>query len=366
METEILIYLTPTQFEHQEQTLVQHGELQANAFRYPGGVEAVRLKNSRGELVVLPFLGQQIWSAVFDGRNLTWKSMQEQPFYHRSFLETYGAFLVHCGITAMGVPGPEDTHPLHGELPTAIFQAARVVVGEDENGAYIGLTGDYQHTVTFNFNYVVQPLVRLYAGKAVFNVSVTVKNLKNTRMPLMYLAHTNFRPVDLGRLFYTAIPTPEHVRVRSSFPPFMQVELQFREFAESLRETPEEHHVFEPGLAYDPELVFFIDYLADASGWASTMQLHPDGTADVLRHRPDQLKRALRWIVRTPDQQALGFEPATAEGTGYTSELAKGNVEWLEGGQTWHCDMQMGLLNQEQARNEQLHIEHVVRMAEES
>jgi hypothetical protein len=365
MTSPITIHLSPQQFSEQERLLVEAGELQAFTFRFASGVEALRLKNSRGELLLLPYLGQQIWSAAFDGRNLTWRSMQDQPYYHRPLLETYGAFLVHCGISGMGVPGPVDSHPLHGELPVAVFQEAELLVGEDEAGPYLGLSGTYHHTVTFNHNYLASPLVKLYAGKAVFPVSLAVHNLKNTSMPLMYLAHVNFRPVDYGRLTYTALATPEHVRVRASFPSFVQVGEDFRLFVETLVDYPEKHHVFEPSLSYDPELVFAIDYLSDSTGWARTLQVHPDGGGDLLRHRPAQLKRALRWISRTLDQQALGFEPATAEGSGYTAELAKGNVEFLGPGDTWRCDLEMGLLTAEEVLVEQERIEHVVRLAEE-
>ena len=37
-------------------------------------------------------------------------------------------------------------------------------------------------------------------------------------------------------------------------------------------DDPEVHHVLAPDLAFDPEAVFFIDYLADEDGWAHTMQ----------------------------------------------------------------------------------------------
>ncbi len=360
MSPETIIHLSKAQFETQETLLVQYGELSASGFRFPSGVEAVRLTNSRGELILLPFQGQQIWRASFDGRELGMRSMFEQPYPTRDFLATYGAFLVHCGATAMGVPGPQDTHPLHGELPNAPYQSARLVVGEDEGGPYLALTGSYRHQVFFNYDYIAQPVTSLYVASTVFDVSLTVTNLKRSPMPLMYLAHINFRPEDNARLYYTADVTPEHVRVRASFPPFMQVDPKFRQFAEALRETPEKHHVFEPGLAYDPELVFFIDYLADEYGWAHTLQIHPDGSGDVMRHRPAQLKRALRWISRTPDQDALGFEPATAEGNGFTAEKEKGNLEYLAPGQTFHCDMQMGYLTPEEAEAERDAIEAIL------
>ncbi|MGL4608618.1 MAG: DUF4432 family protein, partial [Trueperaceae bacterium] len=66
------------------------------------------MQNSRGELTLLPFQSQQIWTAIMHGRNLTMKSMFDEPKPTQVYLETYGAFLVHCGVTAMGVPGPDD------------------------------------------------------------------------------------------------------------------------------------------------------------------------------------------------------------------------------------------------------------------
>ena len=80
-------------------------------------------------------------------------------------------------------------------------------------------------------------------------------------------------------------------------------------------------------MAFDPEVVFYVDYLAGEDGWARTMQVHPDGSADVISHRPSQLDHGVRWISRTPDQDALGMcLPATAEPEGYHVEKAKGNV----------------------------------------
>ena len=117
--TETIIHLTPDMFHDRERLLVEHGPLTAAAFCYDSGVAALRLRNELGELVMLPFQGQQIWSAAFGGRELTMKSMFSRPNATRNYLETYGGFLVHCGALAMGVPSGPDTHPLHGELPNA-------------------------------------------------------------------------------------------------------------------------------------------------------------------------------------------------------------------------------------------------------
>lgn len=348
--TETIFHLTPSFFSERERVLVEHGSLTASAFRYDSGVCALRLKNQLGELVMLPFQGQQIWSAEFGGRNLTMRSMFSQPNATRAYLETYGGFLIHCGATAMGVPMGPDTHPLHGELPNAPYQKASLAVGQDARGAYLALSGEYEHTVAFNDHYVAQPEVRLYSGLSRFPISISVHNLKRTPMNLMYLAHINFRPADDGRLVYSALCTPEHVRVRRSIPSHVHPPAGYAEFLDELAAHPEKHNVLAPSLAFDPEVVFFVDYLADQDGWAHTMQVHPDGSADYIAHRPDQLNHGVRWICRTADQGALGIcLPATAEPEGYHAELAKGNVRSLGGGETVRFEMEAGYLAPDEA-----------------
>ena len=132
-------------FGERERTLVECGELSASAFRFESGVCEIRLGNGLGQLVMLPFQGQQIWSAEFGGRNLTMLSMFCEPRATWEYLETCGGFLLHCGATAMGVSSGKDTHPLHGELPNAPYRKAHVVIGRDGRGSYIGLGGEYQH-----------------------------------------------------------------------------------------------------------------------------------------------------------------------------------------------------------------------------
>jgi hypothetical protein len=294
------------------------------------------------------------------GRDIAMQSMFTQPQPTQVYLQTYGAFLIHCGMTAMGVPGPSDTHPLHGEMPNAPYQQAFVIAGEDETGPFIGLHGHFQYTVAFNHNYRAQPTVKLFAGASLCSIRLEVTNLKREPMELMYLAHVNFRPVDNGRLVYSAPGTPEAVRVRRSIPSHIKPGPGYAEFIEELAEHPEKHEVLKPGLAFAPEIVFVIDYRADADGWAHSMQVHPDGSADYIRHRPGQLDHAVRWISRTPDQDCLGIVlPATAESEGYTAEKAKGNIKTLDAGATWACEMWAGVLPPDQAHAMEQHIARI-------
>lgn len=351
MASETTIQLRPCFFTEAEKTLVEHGGLKASIFLYETGVHALRVANELGHVVALPFQGQQIWRAEFLGRQLTMRSMFEQPRPTRDYMNTYGAFAIHCGATAMGVPTERDDHPVHGELPNAPYQTAQLLVGEDERGAYFGITGTYRHTVAFRHNYVARPLIKLRADSSLFELSMDVENLKRSEMELMYLAHVNFRPVDDGRLVYSAPCDADSVRIRTSVPSHIRPPEGYMDFIEELRTNPGKHHLLKPGLGFDPEVVFFIDYQADDQGWAHSMQVHSDGSADLVSHRPDELEHAIRWISRTPDQDCLGIIlPATAEPEGYSMEKEKGNLKVLPPGATFHCQMEVGALTPNEAK----------------
>jgi hypothetical protein len=365
MTSETVVHLQSGCFDGAGRQLVSHGELSAVTFTYPGGVAGLRLVNSRGAIVVLPWQGQQVWDAAFDGRTLTMKSMFDRPRPTREYLATYGAFLLHCGATAMGVPSAArgDTHPLHGELPNAPYDAAFVAAGTDDRGRYLAVGGEYRHTLAFTCNYAARPLVKLREGSAMFSISMRIENLKRTPMDLMYLAHVNFRPLDGGRLVYSAPCTTKTIRVRGA-PTHIPVPAGHAEFLRELARDPGRHNVLSPGMAYDPEAVLYVDYLADGRGWAHSMMVHPDGYASCIRHKPSQLRHGVRWISRTADQDCLGIVlPATAEPEGYAAEKAKGNVGSLAGGSSVVFELEAGLLTPAEAEGEQAAIDAILRAA---
>ena len=337
------IELPPSSFDFQERPFCQMGEFSISTFKYASGIAALRVKNSRGEIIVLPFKGQQIWRAVFDDRDLTMRSMFDEPVDTQNYLETYGAFMIHCGLTGLGAPGPQDNHPLHGELPNAPFQHAWIEL--DPSGTKVTIGGSYQYTVAFSTNYLATANISMTAGSSLLDVSLSVENLKQTPMDLMYLAHANFRPVDHGELHYSAHYDAQSVRVHQSIPAHISPKPGYKEFIARLADDPTPHHKLTPGLAFDPEIVFTLDMLAGDDGLAHALQKRPDGTADYINFRPDQAPIATRWICRTPDQDGLGVAfPSTSEVEGYTAEKAKGQVIELDGGKVWRIDIQIGLL----------------------
>ncbi|HET7714941.1 MAG TPA: DUF4432 family protein [Bauldia sp.] len=355
--TTATVELRPEHFGEPERLLVTNGEMTAATFRYATGVAGLRIRNSAGHIDLLPFQGQQIWDAVFHGRSLTMGSMFPEPRPTTDYLSTYGAFFIHCGMTAMGNPGAGDTHPLHGEIPNAPF-SARLLVGEDGGRPFMALAGEYRHTVAFAHNYAATPMLTLRGGDSHVGVEFVVRNLMRKPMELMYLAHINFRPVD-GAVLVDAVPDDlGHINVRTALPSnFAPTEDHKRLLAEVLAD-PAVHRTI--GRRVDPELVMTMTYPSDADGWAETMQLHPDGGADFVRHRPSELPKGVRWTTRTGDQDAIGIVlPATAEPDGYTAEKAKGNVLMLAPGGEWRCTLEFGALDADGARAMRKRIEAV-------
>ena len=337
------IELYDPMFSEKERPLCQFDAFSITTFRYDSGVAALRIINARGEIIVLPFQGQQIWRAGFDGRDLTMRSMFDEPVFTRDYLENYGAFMIHCGITGLGAPGPKDNHRLHGELPNAPFNSAWLELDPDERS--IKIAGTFQHIVAFSTNYLATVETVMKAESALLDVSVSVENLKQTPMDLMYLGHANFRPVDGGELHYTACYNAKSVRVRQSIPSHINPKPGYQEFLARLADTPQIHHTLQRGLAFDPEVVFEIDMNNDLDGFSHALQKHPNGTADYVRYRPDQALICTRWICRTPDQDGLGIAfPSTSGVEGYTAEKAKGRVETVQSGDTWRIEIKLGLL----------------------
>lgn len=327
MNKQVVIPLLPRYFSDCETILATAGNLTASTFLYSTGVVGLRITNSCGEIEVLPFQGQQIWRANFYNRQLTMRSMFDEPNPTTDYLSTYGGFLLHCGVIGMGSPSPQDDHPTHGELPNAHYRQAELLIGSDAEGSYMTITGQYQYSVAFSHNYIAQPSITLRESHGRIHVEMSIKNLKSSPMEIMYLAHINFLPVDNAKIVDTTPQGKDHLRVTHVFEDLYETNSGYRQMVDYFIEDPERHRTLIPGEVIDPEIVLAVNSLPDKDGWASSMQIHPDGSADFVRHRPAEFARSLRWICRSGDQEALGLLlPSTAEPGGYLAERAKGNL----------------------------------------
>ncbi|MBQ7381171.1 MAG: DUF4432 domain-containing protein, partial [Clostridia bacterium] len=313
------VTLSKEHFSRDERVLIHHGGLLASTFRYASGVEAVRISNQKGYVILLPFMGQMIWDMEFLGQRVVMRSIFDEPLPHcKHYGETYGCFLMHCGLTAMGNPTKEDTHPPHGELPIAEYKQAHLTLGEDEHGAYIALEGTYSHKCAFEINYDFCPECRLYENASLLDLTVTLKNKKDLPLEYFYLCHINYRPIDGARLYYTA--RHEDITVHHEVPEGYPKALADKtvDYLARLDQDPSLMDIIARDTqSYAPEIVFTCKYGKDQNGEAHTLQHMPNGHACYVMHRPDELPFGLRWISRTDDEDALGMVlPATAEHKG--------------------------------------------------
>lgn len=322
-------YINKSFFSENEKTLLSVGKLSASTFIYKSGIHGIKLQNGLGYITVLPFMGQMVWDIVFGDRNLKMKSTYDYPIDADFFLYTYGAFVIHCGALRMGCPGPEDTHPLHGELPCARYRDVQVMFGENEKGRYIGVTGIFEYNITFGAHYIAIPEVLLYEGSTVLEISMKISNQSNYAMELMYMAHVNFCPVYNSRIVQSLGWTKDDIKIRESIPSHVVVPEGYREYLQKLKEHPELKRTINPEDVSSAELVFAIEEpKKDENGWSYFMQVHPDATADYVSYKFEEFDHGTRWFFIDKDRQALGLIlPATADAEGYTAEKKKGNVK---------------------------------------
>ncbi|SDT53360.1 aldose 1-epimerase family protein [Pseudomonas prosekii] len=346
MSTRINLY--PALFGEAPKTLLESADFTVSASLLPSGVLALEMRNSRGHLLVLPYQGQMIWDAVFDGCDLTMSNLFSQPKPSPTVIGTYGCFMFHSGLLRNGCPTPEDDHPLHGEMPCAAMDRAWLEVGEDSAGAYLRLGGEYEYAQGFGDRYLASPSVTLRADSGLFDIAMNVTNRAGKPMDLMYMAHMNYAYVE-GARFVEPLGF-DRVRLRSSVPAHVKPTPAWSRYMEQLAAEPQQFRCLDQPELYDPEIVFFFDGVrADAHGDAHFLLSHPDGAAFYTRYRPEQFEHAARWILHNADQQVAAFIlPATCEPEGYRAESAKGNVRSLAAGQTAAFKVTTGYLNKDE------------------
>ncbi len=324
--------------------LAECGEFRAETFTYGerdgsrpsrGGVAALRVANSRGSFTILPWMGQMVWRCDFDGRELAMRSIHPEPFdCRRSYDESYGCFLMHCGLTAMGNPAAGDDHPPHGELPIIRYDEGWLEFGEDANGPFAAVGGTARHLLCFACNYAFSPRVVLRAGAATLEITAEIENRKDIPLEYYYLLHINHRPVDGSRIVEPPLaraPIINHEVPPDYYGPWAEATNRFLDALD--RDHTLQSVVGAKDESYRPEIVNCYFHEADAEGWAEVRQEFPEGGGVFVRYRPSELPYATRWIARTVDEDALGMcLPATAEHKGRAYCRAHGQQRFLPPG----------------------------------
>lgn len=299
------------------------------------GIEMLAVDTPRGRVEMLPYMGQMLWDAVFDGVRLTMHSAFDEPRPAEVIVQTYGCLAYHSGLLRNGCPGPQDDHPLHGEMACATMDHAHLEIGTDDEGPFVRLGGHVDYIRGFGPHYRAMPAITLRAGTLI-EMAMRVENRAAQPMDLMYMCHVNFAFVQGGRIHQAAPFTPRRTRVRREVPAHVQPTQAYRDFIEHLGLHPQDGAVLAHPEQWTPEQVFYIENpCADAQGESHAMLERPQGDGFAMSWRPDQFDHLARWILAGADASVAAFAlPATCEPEGYTAEKAKGNLRSLGAGET--------------------------------
>ena len=167
-----------------------------STFSYPTGVAGVRVKSSRVEIEFLPFQGQEIWRYIVDGVDQTMKTNFAHPYPTTVFGATYGPFMLHCGLTGIGHPGPEDTHAHHGELPNIAYDTAWVEFSQIDGKETCVLGGSVKLIRTHALNTRFEPRLTFTANATTIRIDARVTNERTSAIQYAYLNHINWQLLD--------------------------------------------------------------------------------------------------------------------------------------------------------------------------
>ncbi|MCQ1950879.1 aldose 1-epimerase family protein [Arthrobacter sp. zg-Y859] len=303
-------------------TMAESDEFTVTGIRYPSGVESVTVANSRGRVEVLPFLGQMVWDAEFDGVSLRMDSPFRQPYPATLIEDTYGCFAFHSGLLAAGCPSPEDNHPLHGEFPCAVFDEAWLEIDTDS----VAVSGRHEFVKGFGDHYEAVPAVRLRAGSAMFDIDLSVTNLSAVRtMPLQYMCHMNYAYSDGARMTQS-LPDGAFA-LRGTVPAHVFPTPEWTVLNEAIRSGQVAADVLDAAQGYDPEIVFLADDLP-AYGQDLEFRLErTDGITFCTRFSSADFPVATRWLLHNPDQRVASFVlPGTSRPEGFLAAKAAGTL----------------------------------------
>jgi hypothetical protein len=315
-------------FTDSSKIIFRNDEMTASIFRYPSGVEAIELKNLRGRMVVLPYMGQMIWDLEFDGANLKMKNMFSQPKKAASVIDTYGCFAFHSGLIRNGCPGPEDDHDLHGEMPCAEMDRAWLEI--TDNGIII--CGETEYVKGFGHHYLARPTVKMFSRETFIEINMNVKNLSGSEMPLQYMFHTNYAYLE-NAVMKQNIPASAF-KLRESIPGHVKPTEKWLDYNKKLLSGDEMITALNKPEMYDPEIVFFADKLDHYLEDAEFEMVSHDGTAFFTRFSTSEFNYATRWILHNSDQQVGAFVlPATCRPEGFLAAERSGTLLKLNAGE---------------------------------
>ena len=307
--------------------------------KYPSGIESLTIHNARGYVEVLPFMGQIIWDACFDGTSLRMTNMFPEPKPATLIEDTYGCFAFHSGLLAAGCPGPEDDHPLHGEFACAPMDSARLIVADDS----ISVESRREYVKGFGHHYLAEPSVTLRSDSTMFDIGLRLTNLSaHAPMPLQYMCHMNYAFV-AGAIMSQNLPQGAF-SLRASIPDHVTPTPGWLQLNDDIRAGKRNPDSLEGAEEFDPEIVYFADNINQQTDHAVFRMKCPDGTTMRTEFDTVDFPVVTRWILHNPDQKVAAFAlPGTSRPEGREAARKAGTLIELAAGQTREFTVHTGV-----------------------
>ena len=309
------LYLYPYFFTSTEQKLYQDASATITTFLYESGVEAVRITIGKGQFIWLPFLGQQLFDWKVNGKSQKFTGFMDEPSYNKSFLENYGAFLIHCGITAMGNPKIKDSHIQHGELPIAVFDDAWIECNAHDDQHPISLHGTYHWKIPFKGEYIFSVSLAIALDGLSVLSDITIKNCSHTPLEYMYLCHINFDFLHAKSIEYGQYPfNNSRLRIIGD---------------DVYKQDPSKLLTLHDEMVFDPEVVAVLHH-EDSTSLFTSKLIRSDGSMCWVTQDTKNLNHTVLWMTHNQDRGACGFAlPSTAGPEGKNAESNMKNVRTL-------------------------------------
>lgn len=313
------------------------------------GVQVVEIDNGKLSFTVLLTRGFGIWKGKLGDIALGWESPVKDPVHPNyiqpfenggiGWLKGFNEWIVRCGLSSMGAPGPdamvdnngntiEALLPLHGNIANTPARSACIEITDTE----IILRGETDETMMFGPALRLNTEIRTAFGSNRLTINDTVTNIGNNPTEHQLLYHVNYGAPLLEKDAQFLAPfkevAPRDPRAAEGMPEYDRYEGPCPGFVEQA-------YFFE--LAGDPDTRETLAMLRNKAG----------DKASLLRFSLNNLPSFTLWknTAGEADGYVTGLEPATSYPTTRRFERSKGRVPVLAGGESRNTQLVVEVLD---------------------
>jgi hypothetical protein len=319
---------------------VRLGELSDGNAR---GVRVADVDTGSGfQYSVLLDRGMDVGMARYKGASLIWESPTgyAHPAYFepegRGWLRTFhGGMVVTCGMTTAGAPSVDEGQALglHGRI--SHLPASNVWAdGAWRGDAYeVWVRGKMREAVVFGENITLTRRIWSGIGESRLMIRDVVQNEGQQRTPHMLLYHVNFGFPLLAEGTQLIAPSRSVTPRDEIAAPGLDV-----------------HTRYEAPIDGYQEQCFYHDMAADAQGFVTMVLANRaygggQGLGVYLKYRQAELPLFTQWKMVCAGTYVTGLEPANCQVEGRDVDRARGNLQFLEPGETREYSLGIGVLD---------------------